>query len=93
MTFTITPHLGRTGSARPADALDLLWQRLGAGHAEASFVKVGREIRATLQEDVPVSMEPDERSEVGRRSVLKIVREVCEGAPELESDWFAVGCY
>jgi hypothetical protein len=76
-------------STRPANAIDLLWQRLGASHDEVSFAKVGDEIRATWGEDVPVSMERDERAEIGRRAVLDIVRDACERTPELELDWFA----
>jgi hypothetical protein len=71
--------------------MDLLWQRLDRSHDEASFAKVGREITATWREDAPASMERDERAEVGRGAVLAIVRDVCESAPELELDWFAVG--
>jgi hypothetical protein len=70
--------------------MDLLWQRLGASRDEVSFAKVGPEIRATWEEDAPVSMERDERVEIGRRAVLDIVIDVCERAPELNSDWFAV---
>jgi hypothetical protein len=36
-------------------------------------------------------MERDVRAELGHRAVLGIVRKVCERAPELEWDWFAVG--
>jgi hypothetical protein len=32
----------------------------------------------------------DERIEIGRRAVLDVVRDVCDAAPELKSDWFAV---
>jgi hypothetical protein len=91
--FRIAPHSGFTASRRPANAIDLLWQRLSAGHDEASFAKVGLEIEVTWGEDLPVSMERDERAEIGRRAVLEIVRDVCERAPELELDWFAVGFY
>jgi hypothetical protein len=70
--------------------MDLLWQRLGASHDEPSFAKVGPEISATWGEDAPASMERDERAEIGRRAVLDIVIGVCELAPELNSDWFAV---
>jgi hypothetical protein len=35
-------------------------------------------------------MEQDERAELGRRAILDIVIGVCERAPELNSDWFAV---
>ena len=79
-----------TASTRPANAMDLLWQRLDASRDETSFTKVGAEIRATWGEDAPVSMERDERDELGRRAVLDIVIDVCERAPELNSDWFAV---
>ena len=79
-----------TASTRPANAMDLLWQRLDASRDETSFTKVGAEIRATWGEDAPVSMERDERDELGRRAVLDIVIDVCERSPELNSDWFAV---
>jgi hypothetical protein len=88
--FRITPHSGFKASARPADAIDLLWQRLETSRGETSFTKVGAEIRATWGVDVPASMERDERDELGRRAVLDIVIGVCEQAPELNSDWFAV---
>ncbi|HLM85217.1 MAG TPA: hypothetical protein VK272_03410 [Solirubrobacteraceae bacterium] len=87
MQFRITPH---SGFALPDDALDLLWARLGARREEVSFAKVGDEIRATTGEDAPVSMTRDERAEIGRRAVLHVVCDVCERAPELRSDWFAV---
>jgi len=85
--FKITRH---SGFAAPADALDLLWQRLGASRDEVSFAKVGSHISATWREDAPVSMERDERVELGRSAVLDIVRDVCERAPELRFDWYAV---
>jgi hypothetical protein len=89
VTFRITIH---SGSTAPADALDLLWQRLdGYRGGDARFAKVDAQIRATWGEDAPISMERDEREEIGRRAVLDIVCEVCERAPELKSDWFAVG--
>lgn len=55
-----------------------------------SFAKVGAEIRATWRKDARASMERDERAALGRRAVLDIVIDVCERAPELNSDWFAV---
>ena len=70
--------------------MDLLWQRLDASRDETSFAKVGAEIRATWGEDAPASMERDEREELGRRAILDIMIDVCERAPELNSDWFAV---
>jgi hypothetical protein len=85
--FRITHH---SGFAAPADALDLLCARLGARRDGVSFVKVGEEIRAVTQEDAPVSMTRDDRLEIGRRTVLDLVRDACDGAPGLKSDWFAV---
>jgi hypothetical protein len=85
--FRITRH---SGHSAPADALDLLLQRLGAKRGEVSFAKVGGEIRAAWGKDAPVSMTRDERLDIGRRAVLDIVRDVCERAPELRLEWFAV---
>lgn len=87
MKFRITCH---SGFEPPADALELLWQQLGADRDDVSFTKAGTEIRATVGEDAPVSMTRDERAEIGRRAVLDVVLGVCEQAPELKSDWFAV---
>lgn len=87
MQFRITHH---SGFAAPAEALDLLSARVGAHHEGVSFIKVGHAIRAMTSEEAPVSMTSDERIEIGRRAVLDVVREVCEGSPELQSDWFAV---
>ncbi|MGA2453525.1 MAG: hypothetical protein ABSG93_08395 [Solirubrobacteraceae bacterium] len=87
MRFKITRHSGYTP---PEDALDLLLQRLGAHRESVSFAKVGAEIWATVEADAPVSMTQDERADIGRRTVLGVVNEVCEGAPGLKSDWFAV---
>ncbi len=87
MNFRITRHSGLTP---PADALDLLWQRLDGNHDDVSFARVGGEIRASTGEDAPVSMTRDERADVGRRAVLHVVFDVCDGAPELNSDWYAV---
>jgi hypothetical protein len=70
--------------------MDLLWQRLGAKRDGTSFAKVGAEIMATWREDAPASMEHDERVALGRRAVLDIVIGVCERAPKLDSDWFAI---
>jgi hypothetical protein len=87
MTFKITRH---SGFAAPADAFDLLWQRLDPKRDGVRFTRVGAGIRATWTEDAPISLERYEREEVGRRAVLDIVCEVCERTPELESDWFAI---
>jgi len=88
VTFRITTH---SGHAAPADAIDLLWQRLSVSGEEARFARVGAEIRATWSEDEPIWVERDEREGIGRHAVLSIVDDVCASAPELESDWFAVG--
>jgi hypothetical protein len=85
--FRITHH---SGFAAPTDALDLLCARLGARRDGISFAKVGEQIRAVTEDDAPVSMTRDERFEIGRGSVLELVRDVCDAAPELKSDWFAV---
>ena len=93
MTFKITHH---SGFAAPADALDLLWLRLDCNRDDVRnrdvvrFAKVDAELRATWKADAPLSMERPEREEFGRRAVLSILYEVCEGAPELKSDWYAV---
>jgi hypothetical protein len=87
MTFRITRH---SGFAAPADAFDLLWQRLDANLDGTRFTKVGAGIRATWGGDMPSSIERHEREEIGRRAVFDIVCDVCERAPELKADWFAV---
>jgi hypothetical protein len=86
--FRITRH---SAVKPPADALELLWPRLGSKRDEVSFAKVGTEIRATWGEDAPVSMERDERVQTGRRAILEILQEVCDRSPELRLDWYAVG--
>ncbi len=88
MRFKITRH---SGFSPPEDALELLVQALGPYRDGARFSKVGAEIWANVESDAPVSMTHDERVDIGRRAVLETVREVCEGAPGLDSDWFAVG--
>jgi hypothetical protein len=85
--FKITRH---SGYRPPDDALDLLLTRLGPSREEVAFAKVGMEIWATFEADAPVAMTWDERADIGRRAVLSVVREACEGVPELNSDWFAV---
>ncbi|HSZ12472.1 MAG TPA: hypothetical protein VK790_00340 [Solirubrobacteraceae bacterium] len=87
MRFKITRH---SGFAVPNGALEQLLQQLGPRRERIAFAKVGGEIWATLEVDAPVSMTHDERADVGRHTVLNLVREVCDGAAELRSDWFAV---
>lgn len=87
MRFSITVH---SGSRAPADALDLLVARVGERYEDTRFSRAGREIRAVWGEDAPISMERDEREEVGRLAVLGVLERVCEEAPELQLDWYAV---
>ena len=70
--------------------MEQLASRLGPRREEVAFSKVGNEIWAVLESEPPVSMTQDERADIGRRAVLEVVRDVCDAAPELESDWFAV---
>jgi hypothetical protein len=90
VNFSITRH---AGWAAPDDALEMLWDRLGARREEASFARSGAEIKATWGTDTPSSIDRHEREEIGRVAILEIVRDVCEQAPQLSSDWFAVGAY
>ncbi len=87
MKFKITIH-ARSGA--PADALELLYERLGPRRDEVRFAKPGATIIATWGADAPAAMERDERSEVGRRVIWDIVQDVCEGAPNLRAAWYAV---
>ncbi len=54
------------------------------------FSRTGGEIRALVDRDESIRMTQDERAEVGRTAVLEVLGEVCERAPELCLDWFAV---
>ena len=90
MKFRITRH---SGWAAPDDALDRLWERLGARREEVSFTKGREEITATWGTDDPSSIERDEREEAARIAIVEILRDVCEQSPELKSDWFAVRAY
>jgi len=85
--FRITRH---SAQKPPADALDLLWPALPQKRDQVSFARVGNEVRATWGEDAPVSMERDERVEMGRRAILGILRDVCDRTPELKFEWYAV---
>jgi hypothetical protein len=85
--FRITRH---SGFPAPDNALDMLWEQLGANREDVSFAKGRAEISARWGADAPVSMERHEREEIGRATVLEIVRGACDRAPELKSDWFAV---
>jgi hypothetical protein len=85
--FRITPH---SAFAPPADAIELLWQRLDEHRDGLLFTKLDTEIEARADQDPPVSMTRDEREEIGRRAVLRVVFDVCDAAPELSRDWYAV---
>jgi hypothetical protein len=85
--FRISRH---SGFAAPADALDLLWQRLQDDHDGIRFAQFGSEIRATWKESPSTPKERDVREEIGRRAVLSVVFAVCDSSPELKSDWYAV---
>jgi hypothetical protein len=86
--FRIALH---SGHAAPPDAIDRLAERLGSSVDDAFFTRVGNEILATWGEDAPVAMERDEREELGRLALLEIITEICEEAPRLDIDWYAVG--
>jgi hypothetical protein len=89
MKYRITRH---STAAAPADALDRLSARLSGKHQEVSFSRLGTEISATIRDDdLPVSMTRDERTDKGRRVVLEVLSEVCERVPDLKFDWYAVG--
>lgn|GEM_PF-740633 len=87
LKFRITIH---SGFVAPPDALDLLAQRLGAGTGVTRFTQGVAEIKVTWDEDLPVSMESDEREQMGRLAVLGMVRETCERSPNLKFDWYAI---
>jgi hypothetical protein len=87
MKFKITIH-ARSGA--PADALDLLWEQLSTGREDVRFSRPGVAIVGTWMSEAPVTMERDERNEVGRRVVWDIVCDACESPAGLRSDWFAV---
>jgi hypothetical protein len=86
--FRITLH---SGYGAPASAIERLAEALGTRRGAARFGRVGREIRASWSDDLPVSMERDEREELGRVAILDILRELCEGSSgNLDLSWFAV---
>jgi hypothetical protein len=85
--FRITLH---SGFDAPADAIDRLEGLLGPSREDARFTRVGNEILASWGVDAPVAMERDEREEIGRRALLDMIGEVCDEAPDLKFDWFAV---
>ena len=87
MRFTITRH---SGYVPPADAMELLLRHLGDRRNEVSFALSGAQIIATSEDDEGDAEVREGQIALGRRAVFDIVDEVCESAPELESDWYAV---
>jgi hypothetical protein len=87
VTFRIGIH---SGFGAPEDAIDRLAARLGRSRDDARFTVSGREILVRFGDEAPVSMESDEREQVGRAALLEIIGEVCEGSSELKLDWYAV---
>jgi hypothetical protein len=87
MRFRITRH---AHVSPPEHVIDLLTARMGSRREDVSFARVGGEVRAKLDRDAPIAMTRDERIDIGRRAVLEVVGEICERAPELKLDWFAV---
>jgi hypothetical protein len=70
--------------------MELLLRRLGAQADDIWFAMVGTEITATSPESHGDSTTREMRVEVERQAIVDLIRDVCERAPELESDWFAV---
>jgi hypothetical protein len=89
MEFRITTH---TGFGAPADAIDSLWPHLETADVDdASFAKGHDDIRANCGYDDASQADREEVMERERREVLEAVCEVCDRAPGLESDWYAIG--
>ena len=87
MTFRIGRH---SGFAAPADALELLLRRLGSQIDQVSFAMVGAEIRATTARSLGDATTREASLDVERRAIVDLISDVCDKAPELKSDWFAV---
>ena len=88
MELLITRH---SANAPPRDALELLWPRLeGERHRELRFRKARDEIRVVAPDEPRVPMADDEWVEDCRRTVMGILRSVCERNDELDFKWYAV---
>ena len=70
--------------------MELLLRRIGDRRGEVSFAQAGAEVIATSEDDEGDAQDREGRIALGRRAVFDIIDEVCERAPELESDWYAV---
>ena len=85
--FRITRHVA---FAPPDHAMSLLCERLPHDCEDVCFSVSAGEIGASLDRDDSVSVTQDERVEIGRRAVLAALEEICERAPALQLDWYAV---
>jgi hypothetical protein len=88
MQFRITTHSGHDA---PPAAVDELLAVLGARRGSGRFYKVGREIRATWGDVESGGRDRPERMELARQQLLELIRAICEAAPALDADWYAVG--
>ena len=87
MRFKVTRH---SAERPPEGVVALLGERIPRRREDVMFTSVGGEIRARLDREDAVWMTQDERIEIGRQAVLEAVGEICERAPELKLDWYAV---
>jgi hypothetical protein len=85
--FRITRHAALTP---PDRAMSLLCERLPDRSEDVRFSMVGGEVGASFDREESVSANYDESVEIGRRAVLGALEEICDLAPELELDWYAV---
>jgi hypothetical protein len=74
----------------PDRAMGLLSERIPKRCDEVRFSVSGEGIAASLDSDGSESRAREERVEIGRRAVLDALEQVCERAPELTLDWYAV---
>jgi hypothetical protein len=70
--------------------MELLLRRLGARRDELTFAMDGDAITAISEEHEGDSSTREERVDTERRAIVDLLVDVCDDAPELESDWFAV---
>jgi hypothetical protein len=86
--FSISRH---TADAPPSDALELLWPQLErARHRDLRFRKARDEIRVIASDEASVPMADDEWAEDRRRTIMEIVRSICEQTDDLEFRWYAI---
>jgi hypothetical protein len=90
LAYKITPHLGSPRPRWNAEAMDMLWHRLDLSRGDTSFFKAGTQITVTWHLDSRLPVGRDELIQLGRLTILEMVRDVCRRAPELELEWFAV---